>query len=67
MADAMPRSAVGNHAATMRLLAGKDGASAAPSPSRRPNSAVAAARAVPSSPTPAWKIVKADQPSRLHW
>src|SRR6185369_3016772 len=34
IAEAVPRSAVGNHAATMRLLAGRDGDSAAPSRSR---------------------------------
>ena len=30
MAEAVPRSSVGNQAATMRALAGKEGASAAP-------------------------------------
>ena len=65
MADARPRSAVGNHTATRRLLAGNEGASAAPSPSRKPNNVVAAARAAPSAPTPACAIVTTDQPRRL--
>ena len=66
MAEARPRSAVGNQTATRRLLAGNDGASAAPSPSRRPKRMANAARPVPSKATTAWAIVNADQPSRLH-
>ncbi len=67
MAEARPRSAVGNQTATRRLLAGNDGASAAPSPSRRPNSVVERRRGRRrAAATPAWAIVNADQPSRLH-
>ncbi|MNC65968.1 hypothetical protein D3C75_1163120 [compost metagenome] len=35
---AMPRSRAGNHTVTARLLAGKAGASMAPTARRRPNS-----------------------------
>ena len=42
-ADAVPRSLLGNQAATMRALAGKLGASASPTRKRRANSATMAA------------------------
>src|ERR1039458_9901344 len=45
-ADAVARSAAGNHAATMRPLPGKAGASASPNSSRRASSAA--------NPTVAW-------------
>ncbi len=52
IADAVPRSAVGNQADTIRLLPGNEGASARPSRKRRPNSTVTAAAAgtTPTSP-----------------
>lgn len=46
MAEAVPRSLAGNHAATMRLLAGKDGASATPTMKRRQNTSTMAAMPV---------------------
>ena len=46
MAAAVPRSLAGNHAATMRLFAGKDGASAAPTRKRRQNTMAMAAAPV---------------------
>ena len=42
MADAVPRSLAGYQAATMRLLAGKDGASDAPTKKRKPKSTTTA-------------------------
>jgi len=59
MADARPRSSVGNHADVMRPLPGNDGASAAPTARRRANSAAAAAPPV-RRPTVPWNIVKSD-------
>ena len=47
MADAVPRSLAGNHAATMRPFAGNDGASARPTSSRNENSATIAVPTVP--------------------
>jgi hypothetical protein len=43
IAAAVPRSLAGNHAATMRLFAGNDGASAAPTRKRSAKSATTAA------------------------
>ena len=60
MADAVPRSAVGNHADTMRLLPGNDGASARPSRKRRKNREATAMEAG-SAPTKPCRNVKADQ------
>ncbi|MNP32046.1 hypothetical protein D3C76_1252030 [compost metagenome] len=50
IAEAVPRSAVGNQAATMRALPGKDGASARPTRKRSMNSATTAVD-MPNSPT----------------
>ena len=58
-AEAVPRSAVGNHAAMIRALAGKTGASARPTSSRRPNSTATAVKPV-KKPTAPWISVKAD-------
>jgi hypothetical protein len=59
-ADAVPRSLPGNQAATMRALAGKDGASAKPTRKRRPNSTITAVPAL-KKPTQPCKIVNSDQ------
>ena len=64
MADAVPRSAVGNHADTMRLLPGNDGASARPSRKRRKNREATAMEAG-STPTKPCRSVKTDQMSTL--
>jgi hypothetical protein len=61
MAAARPRSDTGNQAATIRLLAGNDGASAAPSSRRSPNKEPIAARVAPKKPTNPWATVKNDQ------
>src|SRR5207249_6108729 len=64
IAEAVPRSAVGNHAATIRAFPGKDGASARPSRKRRANrttTAVAASK-YPMNPC---RNVKTDQATML--
>src|SRR5688572_1342899 len=64
IALAMPRSAVGNHAATMRALAGNEGASATPSRNRRPNK-VTSAIVVGSQPMKPCSKVKNDHSAML--
>lgn len=52
-AEAKPRSPVGNQAATMRELPGKEGASAKPTTKRRTNiSTIAASAKKPTAPAP---------------
>src|SRR6478736_8684218 len=65
IALAMPRSAVGNHAATMRALAGNDGDSATPSENRSPNHATSATPGA-SQPMQPCNKVKTDQSEMLH-
>ena len=66
IADAVPRSFAGNHAATMRPFAGKDGASARPTRSRSVNSITIADPAVAATNvTPPCRIVKTDQKKML--
>ena len=60
IADAVPRSAVGNHADTIRLLPGNDGDSAIPSRKRREKRATTAA-AAGSAPRSPCRNVKIDQ------
>ncbi|MNT96876.1 hypothetical protein D3C72_2390730 [compost metagenome] len=55
----------GNQAATMRLLAGKDGASEAPTMKRRPKSVATAASPV-RKPTEPVNSVKSDQKKMLN-
>lgn len=57
IAAAYRRSWAGNRAEVMRLSPGKDGASATPTSSRRPNSAATAAPPV-RKPTVPWKRLK---------
>ena len=65
-ATAVPRSATGNHAATIRLLAGIDGASAIPTPNRKINSNTTAETAVALMiPTTPCSKVKTDHRNRL--
>src|SRR4029079_10407746 len=59
-ADAVPRSLPGNHAATMRALAGNEGASANPTRSRNRNSTVTAV-APEKNPTHPCSSVNSDQ------
>ena len=65
MADAVPRSRVGNQLATTRALAGKAGASAMPTRKRRQNRAAIALAGLPRMPVPACISVNADQPNML--
>ena len=58
-AEAVPRSAAGNQAATMRALPGNDGASKSPTRKRRTNSATSAPW-TPSRPTKPWRKVNSD-------
>src|SRR4051812_48564302 len=64
MADAVPRSLVGNHAETMRPFPGNDGASARPRSRRRMNK-VAKADAMWNTPTNPCSSVKSDQRKML--
>src|SRR4051812_50194090 len=64
IAAASPRSSLGNHAEVMRLLPGNDGASAAPTSRRRPNSA-ATARPPVRNPIPPWSTVNTDHRKML--
>src|SRR5262245_32598566 len=64
IADAVPRSAAGNQAATIRPLPGNDGASARPSMNRSVNSATIAAVAS-KMPTNPWRNVNSDQVTML--
>ena len=59
-AEAMPRSRVGNQAATMRALAGKTGASVRPTARRNANSITTAVMPV-KKPTAPWTRVNPDQ------
>src|SRR3954467_6217101 len=63
-AQAVPRSALGNHAATTRALAGKDGASAKPTRKRRRKRAVIAPP-TDRKPTQPCRKVKIDQTMML--
>lgn len=65
MAEAVPRSLAGNHAATMRLLAGNDGASTAPTRKRRQNTMVTAAAPV-KKPTAPCASVNTDHSRMLN-
>jgi hypothetical protein len=65
IADAVPRSAAGNHVETIRLLAGNDGASAAPTRKRSANSSLNAA-APPMKPIPPCSSVNSDQKKMLN-
>lgn len=60
---AKPRSAVGNHAATMRLLPGNEGASAMPTRKRSTNKVVTA-QATGTQPMNPCSTVNSDQVSR---
>ena len=60
MAAAVPRSLVGNQAATMRELPGNDGPSARPTSNRRMNSRPTAVP-IEKFPTKPWQTVKMDQ------
>ncbi|MNC32147.1 hypothetical protein D3C75_804910 [compost metagenome] len=64
IADAVPRSAVGNQAATMRALPGNDGASAKPTRKRRVNK-VTTAQATGRPPTKPCSRVNSDQVKML--
>src|SRR3954468_14965136 len=64
IADAVPRSAVGNHAATIRGLPGNEGDSARPMRKRSENSATAGAIKL-IHPTNPCNAVNADHTSRL--
>ncbi|MNE28032.1 hypothetical protein D3C80_1214590 [compost metagenome] len=64
MADAVPRSFVGNQAATIRALAGKDGASEKPSIKRMMNIEIPAHASGTKSTKPC-KNVNKDQKNRL--
>ena len=64
IALAVPRSAVGNHAATIRLFAGNEGASAAPSKKRSVNNATIAVVA-DSPPTNPCSKVNTDHSAML--
>src|SRR5262245_20169796 len=64
MADAVPRSAAGNHAATIRPLPGNDGASASPRRNRIEKSATTAAL-TGNHPTNPWRNVNSDQARML--
>jgi hypothetical protein len=64
IAEAVPRSEVGNQAATMRALPGKDGASARPTSRRSPKSATTA-ETTPKLPTKPCMKVKIDQSTKL--
>ncbi|MGY4452431.1 hypothetical protein ACVWZR_007091 [Bradyrhizobium sp. i1.3.1] len=63
-ADAVPRSLPGNQAATMRALAGNEGASATPTSRRSANNTVMAAPAL-RKPTQPCIIVNSDQTMML--
>jgi hypothetical protein len=63
-ADAVPRSLPGNQAATMRALAGKEGASAMPTRKRSANSTTIAVPAL-KKPTQPCIIVNSDQTMML--
>src|SRR5690242_15130022 len=65
IALAMPRSAVGNHAATMRALAGNDGDSVTPSRNRSANN-VTSAIVVGSQPMKPCSSVNSDHSVMLH-
>ncbi|MNW17590.1 hypothetical protein D3C71_2168230 [compost metagenome] len=65
IADAVPRSAVGNQAATMRALPGNDGASAKPTRKRRVNR-VTTAQATGMLPTKPCIRVNSDQVKMLN-
>ena len=60
MAEAVPRSDAGNHAATIRALPGKDGASARPTMKRMAKKVATAGRKA-IRPTKPWVRVKKDQ------
>ncbi len=64
IAAAVPRSCAGNHAATMRLLAGNDGASAAPTRARSANS-TGMASVAPNKATVPCSRVNTDHKIRL--
>ncbi len=64
IALAVPRSAAGNQAATMRLFAGNAGASAAPTRKRSANNAMSAASPV-RKPTAPVSSVNSDQSAML--
>ena len=64
IALAVPRSFAGNHAATTRLFAGNDGASAAPTRKRSANRATTAVSPVRKPTAPA-SSVNSDQRKRL--
>src|SRR6187549_343047 len=65
IALAMPRSAVGNQAATMRAFAGKDGDSATPSRNRSTNSVTSATPGT-NQPTQPCNKVNTDHSVILH-
>ena len=65
IADAVPRSSVGNQLATTFALAGNAGDSAAPIAKRSTNSAVTAAPALPSRPIELCSSVKSDHRKML--
>ena len=65
IAEAVPRSLAGNQAATIRALAGNDGASAKPTRRRSTNRAVTAAAAAPRTPTEPCSRVNSDQMKML--
>src|ERR1041384_5588671 len=64
IADAVPRSVVGNQAATIRALPGNDGDSASPSRKRSANSTTTALAAL-HQPTRPCSTVNPDQAIRL--
>ncbi|MNV58476.1 hypothetical protein D3C71_1508560 [compost metagenome] len=65
MADAVPRSAVGNQLATTLALAGKAGDSARPTAKRSANSTVMAEPMVANTPSQPCSSVKNDQTKML--